>query len=73
MPIVAAAAPLSSPIWNSRVASPFALQQTPLCATTVGGLASTTVQVRVAGEGSVFPEESVARTWKVWLPKPRLA
>src|SRR2546426_8186346 len=31
--------------------------------------AVSTVQVYVAGVGSVLPAGSVARTWKVWLPE----
>jgi len=35
-----------------------------------GGVVST-VQVWLAGVGSVLPAGSVARTWKVWLPSAR--
>ena len=37
----------------------------------VSGAVRSTVQVRVAGDESVFPAASVARTSKVWLPSPR--
>ncbi len=37
----------------------------------VSGGAVSTVQVRVAGEASVLPAWSIARTAKVWLPSAR--
>jgi hypothetical protein len=39
----------------------------------VWGGAVSTVQVWVAGVGSVFPARSVDRTWKVWGPSARSA
>jgi hypothetical protein len=38
----------------------------------VAGAAVSTVQLPLAGVGSVLPEESVARTWKVCAPSARL-
>ena len=37
----------------------------------VSGAAVSTVHVNCAGEASVFPAASVARTLKVWLPSKR--
>ena len=37
------------------------------------GAIVSTVHVYCAGEASVFPAASVARTLKVWLPSERLA
>ena len=37
----------------------------------VSGAAVSTVHVNCAGEPSVFPAGSVARTLKVWLPSAR--
>ncbi len=36
-----------------------------------GGADESTVQLRVAADGSVLPEASVARTEKLWAPSPR--
>jgi hypothetical protein len=38
----------------------------------VSGGVRSTVHVKTAGVGSVFPAGSVARTWNVWLPSTRL-
>ena len=35
------------------------------------GAVVSTSQVKEAGEASVLPARSVARTWKVWLPSAR--
>ena len=37
----------------------------------VSGAVRSMVHVTLAGEASVFPAPSVARTWKVWLPAAR--
>jgi adenine deaminase len=37
----------------------------------VSGNEVSIVQVKLAGVGSVLPAESVAWTWKVWLPAAR--
>ncbi len=37
----------------------------------VFGATVSTVQVKLAGVGSVFPAPSVARTWNVWAPSVR--
>jgi hypothetical protein len=39
-----------------------------LAAIDVSGGEMSTVQVKLAGVGSVLPAGSVARTWKLWLP-----
>jgi hypothetical protein len=39
--------------------------------TVVSGAVWSTVQLRVAGDGSTFPAESIACTAKVWVPSER--
>ena len=33
-----------------------------------GAVASRMIQVKLAGDASVLPAASMARTWKLWLP-----
>jgi hypothetical protein len=43
----------------------FVLPSAGLVMTGAAGAVTSTVQPRLAGDGSVFPAASVARTWKV--------
>ncbi len=63
-------------IASENVASTFVPVDTPIAssigttAVTLGAVTST-VHERLAGLGSVFPAESVARTWKLFAPSAR--
>jgi hypothetical protein len=49
----------------------FVLPSAGLVMTGAAGAVTSTVQPRLAGDWSVFPAASVARTWKVWLVSAR--
>ena len=63
------------PIVPQPAFQPEALYAAPLPGKLVVELGAivSTVHVYCAGEASVFPAASVARTLKVWLPSERLA
>ena len=54
--------------WKVKVAPVEFVGLVGVVSITVSGAMVSMVQVKLAGVGSVLPSESVARTWKVWLP-----
>ena len=56
------------PAENAKVASPLSSTDCGPEVMVVAGACVSTVNVRVAGDGSVLPAASLARTLNVWLP-----